>query len=305
MMRPESARSTVPRTILLATDGSADAALAARAAVSLARQPGTALHVVHAWQLIDPADYAAIATPLPPTYADDLEAAAHKVLNDEARRIARLGGTVAAVHCRLGRPVEVILAVAEKVNAELLVLGSRGHGLAHRLVVGSVAEGVVQLASCPVLVVRGGEQAWPPALIVAGADSSPEAAGAVTLAGQLACALGTAFTLVRALSPLPSIPGETPGALAERRDAAFAAAEADLAAVARRLAGAGELQPTVVVAATDTATLLLDTAASDGPVVLAVGRRGLGGWERLRLGSVSTKLLHAAPGSLLIVPASR
>jgi nucleotide-binding universal stress UspA family protein len=289
----------------VATDGSADAALAARAAVSLARQPGTALHVVHAWQLIDPAEYATLATPLPPTYADDLEAAASKVLDDEARRIAGLGGTLAAVHCRLGRPVEVILAVAEEINAELLVLGSRGHGLVHRLVVGSVAEGVVQLAPCPVLVVRGGEQAWPPARIVAGADGSPEGADAVALAGQLACELGTALTLVRALAPLPSIPGETPGAQAERRDAAFAAAEADLRSVAHRLASAGEPQPTVVVAATDAAALLLDTAASDGPVLLAVGRRGLGGWERLRLGSVSTKLLHAAPGPLLVAPASR
>ena len=304
-MQPKSARDNLPRTILLATDGSEDAARAAQVTVSLARHLGTALHVVHAWQLIDPAEYATLATPLPPTFADDLEAAAHKVLDDEARRIVGLGGTVAAVHCRLGRPVEVILAVAEEINAELLVLGSRGHGLVHRLVVGSVAEGVVQLAPCPVLVVRGGEQAWPPARIVAGADGSPEGTGAVALAGRLACKLGTALTLVRALSPLPSIPGETPGALAERRDAAFAAAEADLRSVARRLVGAGEPRPTVVVAATDAAALLLDTATSDGPVVLVVGRRGLGGWQRLRLGSVSTKLLHAAPGSLLIVPASR
>jgi nucleotide-binding universal stress UspA family protein len=304
-MQAESGQYTVPRTILLATDGSADAALAARAAVNLARQPGVALHVVHAWQLIDPAEYVALVTPLPPTYADDLEAAAHEVLDNETRRIAGLGGTVAAAHCRLGRPVEAILAVAEELNAELLVLGSRGYGLVHRLVVGSVAEGVVQLASCPVLVVRGGKQAWPPARIVAGADGSPEAAGAVALAGRLAGELGVALTLVRALPPLPSIPGELPGALAERRDAAFAAAEADLASEARRLASAGDLQPTLVVAATDAAALLLDTVASDGPVVLAVGRRGLGGWERLRLGSVSTKLLHAAPGSLLIVPASR
>jgi hypothetical protein len=53
-----------------------------------------------------------------------------------------------------------------------VVVGSRGLGAVKRLVVGSVAEGVVRLAPCPVLVMRGGKGAWPPSRIVVGYDPS-------------------------------------------------------------------------------------------------------------------------------------
>lgn len=56
--------------------------------------------------------------------------------------------TVKAVH---GFPVEVLIAASE--NADLLVLGSRGAGGFSRLVLGSVADQVVQHATCPVLIV--------------------------------------------------------------------------------------------------------------------------------------------------------
>src|SRR3712207_9215315 len=81
--------------------------------------------------------------------------------------------SVAGAHLRKGRPAEEIVALAEELDAGLVVLGSRGLGLVKRLVVGSVAEGVVSLAPCPVLVVRGGEAAWPPSRVVVG-DRSEE-----------------------------------------------------------------------------------------------------------------------------------
>lgn len=52
-----------------------------------------------------------------------------------------------------GYPVERILAEAEKLKADLIIMGSHGHGALRHLLVGSVTEGVMRRAQCPVLVV--------------------------------------------------------------------------------------------------------------------------------------------------------
>ena len=63
------------------------------------------------------------------------------------------------------------------------------------------------------------------------------------------------------------------------------------------------MTPEIVVAAGDPATILLDSAeAQTLPTLLAVGCRGLGPLDRLRLGSVSTKVIHAAHNPVFVVP---
>jgi len=52
-----------------------------------------------------------------------------------------------------GYPVEKILEEARKLHADLIVMGSHGHGTLRNLLVGSVTEGVMRKAACPVLVV--------------------------------------------------------------------------------------------------------------------------------------------------------
>jgi len=52
-----------------------------------------------------------------------------------------------------GSAVEVILDEASKLNIDLIVVGSHGHGAVYHLMVGSVSEGVLHRSSCPVLVV--------------------------------------------------------------------------------------------------------------------------------------------------------
>lgn len=52
-----------------------------------------------------------------------------------------------------GYPVEKILEEAAKLKADMIVMGSHGHGALHNLLVGSVAEGVMRKTTCPVLVV--------------------------------------------------------------------------------------------------------------------------------------------------------
>lgn len=53
----------------------------------------------------------------------------------------------------LGDPVTRLLAVCEASSADMLVIGRRGAGLAERVILGSTADRLTHLASCPVLVV--------------------------------------------------------------------------------------------------------------------------------------------------------
>ena len=130
-----------PAKVLAATDGSEDAALAARAATDLSGGAGSELHVVHAWR--------------EPAFRSSLRDEARRLLEEEAQRIRDGGGTVAGTHLREGHPAEEIAGLAGELGADLVVVGGRGLGTIKRLVVGSVSEGVVNLAPCPVLVVRG------------------------------------------------------------------------------------------------------------------------------------------------------
>ncbi len=140
--------SIFPTKILLATDGSEEAALAASSATDLAKSTASELHVVHVGEYL-PTVFA--ATELEPT---QVESEARKLLEEQVRRIEGAGGTVRQAHLRLGRPHHEILAVAEQIGAGVVVIGSRGLGGLRRALLGSVSESVVRHAHCPVFVVR-------------------------------------------------------------------------------------------------------------------------------------------------------
>ena len=58
------------------------------------------------------------------------------------------------IQCERGDPVTLILSVAEDIHCDLIVLGSHGRTALGRLLMGSVAEGVLRRAACPTLVVK-------------------------------------------------------------------------------------------------------------------------------------------------------
>ena len=79
-----------------------------------------------------------------------------------------------------------------------MIVGSRGLGPVSACSSVASSEGVVHHARCPVLVVRGGEECWPPERIVLGDDGSKSAALAAKLAGGIGSVCGAEGVLVRA-----------------------------------------------------------------------------------------------------------
>jgi nucleotide-binding universal stress UspA family protein len=117
--------------------------------------------------------------------------------------VAGVGAAVSEGHLVMGAPVDVILDLAEEMGAELVVMGRRDHGTLERLLLGSVSEGVVHHATRPVLVMRGGESAWPPQRVVIGDDGSNAAKRAGEIAASIGALYGARGILVRAYPELP------------------------------------------------------------------------------------------------------
>lgn len=76
----------------------------------------------------------------------------HRHLQDIADTVGSEGVTVTPLLVR-GPTVESILNEAAKLQADVIVIGSHGHGLLYRALVGSVAQGILRGSSCPVLIV--------------------------------------------------------------------------------------------------------------------------------------------------------
>lgn len=134
------------RRIVVGVDGSENAARAVHVAADLAALAGAEVVAVHAVGLLEGGGDGTL------TPADR-----HAALRDELeqRWCRELGdaGVQTSHELRDGNPVVVLLAVAEEVGADLIVLGSRGLGGFPELLLGSTSTQVSQHAPCPVVIV--------------------------------------------------------------------------------------------------------------------------------------------------------
>src|SRR3712207_4041216 len=160
----------LPKKILLATDGSEDAALAARVATDIAATGGSEAHVVYVSEPPSRYAYPGVTPEIYSLVDDERRERANKLLDREAERLREKGTNVAGVHLREGPVVDEILDASDELRVGLIVIGSRGLGLVKNLLLGSVSEGVVHHSRCPVLVARGGQGAWPTERVAIGDD---------------------------------------------------------------------------------------------------------------------------------------
>jgi len=124
---------------------------ASLAAVDEARKlvgPSSDLHVVHVLPPISSTDPGVVWGTV-----DDQSRIAHaeKALSE---KLAQPGLGDTHLHVTIGDPGQEIVGYAEGVKSELIVIASHGRTGLSRLLLGSVAERVLRMASCPVLVLR-------------------------------------------------------------------------------------------------------------------------------------------------------
>jgi nucleotide-binding universal stress UspA family protein len=184
---------------------------------------------------------------------------------DDARRIAEEAETI-LVH---GRAADAFVHAVGDRGATLAAVGSHEISRTAGMLIGSVATRVLHEAACSVLVARTGDGTWPRS-IVAGVDGSDGSLAAAAVARDVATRTGAGvrFLLARGASP------------------------ADIAIEACERSGY-----TLEYSDQKPVQALLD-AAQDADL-LVVGSRGLTGLRAL--GSVSERVAHRAPCSLLVV----
>lgn len=287
-------------TIVLATDGSADAFAARLATAALARASGACVHVIQTWHESVSA-YAGFVPVAPMT--EQLEREAMQSVADETQALRDAGVVDATWHVESGRPATMVLDLADKVDADLIVVGSRGNGAFHRLLLGSVSEAIVHGARRPVLVMRGGRTTWPPSHVVAAFDGSPEACHAAHIGALLARAAGCAMSMLRVV---PHDAEARMTALDVTFGDALEGVTGQLERHTSRFSKTSNSAVAGSVSVGDPAAAIVEAVEGPGKGGLAaLGSHGSGLGHRLVLGSVSTKVLHALHGSVLIVPPPR
>jgi nucleotide-binding universal stress UspA family protein len=154
--------STFPTRILLATDGSEQAELAALRAVELADATHSELHVVHVGVVPRFLESYPGTLGYERRLYNQIEEESRQLLRELSWRVKVAGGTVAGTHLRMGAVNLEIVALAKELGADLIVMGCRGHRGIRRAIEGSISDGVIRHAPCPVLVVRSHESAEAP-----------------------------------------------------------------------------------------------------------------------------------------------
>lgn len=160
-----------PKPIVCGTDFSKTSVEAADVAAAMARGLKTTLALVH----VDEVYGMGLTDPL---LFEKLTARRKAELSEEAHRL-RSAGTSVEEHFLAGSVFDEMIDIGAKMEAQMIVVGAVGHGIAQRLLLGSVAERVAENSPVPTLVVRPGSRlgSWARGesglRIVAGFDFSP------------------------------------------------------------------------------------------------------------------------------------
>jgi nucleotide-binding universal stress UspA family protein len=217
------------------------------------------------------------------------------------RIVERDGGELKLVHVEKGSPWDALQALAEKGEADLIVLGSTHHAAFGSVAPGSVAEHLLHGARCRLVIAPKGYAQLDHSqdrlrVVAVGYDGMAESQAALDEAATLARKFGASMRVIGVMTPVPAI-----GAAA----AAQSGAEAGPDFQTRLHRAVAELEPELralpVIAKGDPVEKLLD-AAEMGVDLLVLGSRGFGPVMRLLIGSVSSRVIRGAPCPVMVVP---
>jgi universal stress protein E len=263
--------------ILVGVDDSPSATSAAAFGQHLARRLGVNCHLLH---VVEP--------------GNDTTLPALRVR--EALRATKPPVDTSRLEIRVGPAAETLVQAARLLGAGLLILGGKHHSLLGRWVAGSTAVSVARQSAVPVLVTRGDLALI--RRIIAGADATPTAFGAVRHAEEWADLWDADLRVVHAIQLPPLLPEYSLGYdLADVQ----ARGEAEMEQQILPLVGRPETERVVEVGGA--AVVLSEQARYWQADLLVVARHDRGALDRLVLGSVTERLLDGLPTSILVVPA--
>ena len=292
--------------ILVPLDGSPSSLEARDLVAGLSWPRGTLLRLITAYEA--PTDWVGAGAAMP--WIGDAEDALRDQLSAELEQLAApFEHKPWDVEHRVvgGRPATAIVEHARELDADLIVLGSRGRGALASMLLGSVSAEVLDHAPCPVLIARAGNVSR---LLVAtdGSDAST-AIPDVLAAWRIFEGMDAEVVSV---SPPPDVGYELIAGMYTIAASQSAESQRDqlerhrriAVEMADRLVGIG-LRSQCRVLAGDPATEIIGAAQRWRADLIVTGSRGLRGLQRMVLGSVARNVVLHAPCSILVMRPTR
>ncbi len=144
------------RRLLLAVDGSTYSDAAAAEAIAMTKQLGSRLTIITVVPSVSMSPMDIVSSQMQRDLIAEKEMREAERTVNKASEAAKSAGIHADSLIMGGKPPEAILQAAKEQQADLIVLGSHGKTGVEKLLMGSVAERVIVLAPCPVMVVKNG-----------------------------------------------------------------------------------------------------------------------------------------------------
>ncbi len=285
--------------ILFTTDLSDTSMAAFPVAEALARRHGDSLIIFHVQE--PPTAYVAgewYYGPLEPTHDELKQALANIKPSDPSIQCHRRLG--------FGEPAQEIANIVEEENVEMIVMSSEGRTGLSRVLIGSVAEKVVRLAHCPVLVVKPKRsKSHPPSnqleplkfdRILAATDFSPASRSAIQVAAALSGKEPAELILLHVEQPFVPYGG---GEIYSSR-----LLDAHTETLLKLLEATKSCNPHIAIRTTfaigDPAKEIVKLAKREDVDLIVIGTEGRTGLPHFFLGSVAEKVVHKAECPVLV-----
>jgi len=284
--------------ILLAVDGSEQSYDAARGLEHLA--PAEQVLVLHALNVLLP-----VYPTMVPEAVRDLRVIVERHMREEGVRLLdriatmlppRAGKATTRMEC--GSPAELIVTIAGEERIDLIVLGARGVGPVHELVLGSVSHRVLTHAPCPTLIVKGPLRSLRRVLLPV--QEAEDADAAVTFLGCKPFRDPVEVTVLTILPLSQPIWPEGAGDFDAFRETALASAKSFVGEAAARLSAIGYSATGVARVGFPSLEVIKESMAANADLIL-MGSRGRRGLTRFMLGSVSHAVVHRTTRPVLIL----
>lgn len=233
--------------------------------------------------------------------AKGARARAQVVVDGAVARLLGSGAKARGVVCDGTDAVDALLRSAEREQASLIVVGSRGRGPWSSILLGSTARALAMLSPTPVLVVR--ERTMAPMRVLAATDGSPAAHAALAALARMPQSEGAIVELLAVLPQHDWGVEDDEEALAIRESVEHDEEDA----VAARLDGERRLVPAGVHSRTQmerghVGDTILARADAIGADLIVLGTRGTSGPRAPFWGSTAERVLTQARCAVLVAP---
>ena len=291
--------------ILLATDHSplADAATHLLTRLRFASKPDVTVFSA----VTRPVTTAAAG--LHPAWGRIMDEREREATQANARLVAKLEAVEGKVDSlvRRGHAADEILCVADEIDADLVIMGAKGHSALERITLGSVSDRVATHGKHSTLIARPTgltEANDRPTKLLVGFDGSKSSQETVAAIGQVAWPEDTEVVLVCVMETVDPFQFDIPQTMGEHWDDERIAAQNALASAAETLADQGIRTTTSLVVSAHAGEELCQQAKEIEADIVFVGDQGHSAIERFVLGSVSRHVLRHSLSSVWIVRGS-